>query len=64
MGTIKIGTRGSALALAQAYLTRDLIQKAFPDLTAEICIIKTSGDKDHVRSLVSFGGQCVFVKEI
>ena len=64
MGTIKIGTRGSALALAQAYLTRDLIQKAFPDLTAEICIIKTSGDKDHVRSLVSFGGQGVFVKEI
>ena len=64
MGTIKIGTRGSALALAQANLTRELIQKANPELSVEICIIKTSGDKDHVRSLVSFGGQGVFVKEI
>ncbi|MBP5248327.1 MAG: hydroxymethylbilane synthase [Fibrobacter sp.] len=64
MKTIRIGTRGSALALAQAHLTQGLIQKFFPDLTAEICVIKTSGDKDHVRSLVSFGGQGVFVKEI
>lgn len=30
----------------------------------EICVIKTVGDKDHLRSLVSFGGQGVFVKEI
>ncbi|MDY3921494.1 MAG: hydroxymethylbilane synthase [Hallerella porci] len=64
METVRIGTRGSALALAQAHLTQDLIQREFPQLKAEICVIKTSGDKDHVRSLVSFGGQGVFVKEI
>jgi len=41
---IKIGTRGSPLALAQAYMTRDLLKKSFPELAndgaLEICIIK------------------------
>lgn len=44
---VKIGTRGSPLALAQAYQTRDRLKEAFPDLQAdgaiEICIIKTTG---------------------
>lgn len=64
MKTVKIGTRGSALALVQAHLTESCIQKRFPDLQVEICVIKTVGDRDRVRSLVSFGGQGVFVKEI
>ena len=64
METIRIGTRGSALAMAQANLTRDLIVRKFPSVAVEIEVIKTQGDKDRVRSLVSFGGQGVFVKEI
>lgn len=64
MKTVKIGTRGSALALVQAHLTESCIQEMFPDLHVEICVIKTVGDRDRVRSLVSFGGQGVFVKEI
>lgn len=64
MEKIRIGTRGSALALAQAEQTKKLIRENFPESDVEICVIKTVGDKDHVRSLVSFGGQGVFVKEI
>ncbi len=64
MERIRIGTRGSALALAQAEQAKKLIQENFPGSDVEICVIKTVGDKDHVRSLVSFGGQGVFVKEI
>jgi hypothetical protein len=45
----KIGTRGSPLAMAQAYMTRDLLEKTFPELAEEgaleIVIIKTTGDK-------------------
>lgn len=64
MKKIRIGTRGSALALAQAEQAKCLVLENFPEVDVEICVIKTVGDKDHVRSLVSFGGQGVFVKEI
>lgn len=64
METVRLGTRGSALALAQAEMTKRQILEKFPECRVEICVIRTQGDKDHVRSLVSFGGQGVFVKEI
>ena len=41
---IKIGTRGSKLALTQANLVADSFKKLDPGITAEICVIKTSGD--------------------
>lgn len=44
---VRIGTRGSPLAMAQAYQTRDRLKETFPELKAdgavEICIIKTTG---------------------
>jgi len=43
--TLKLGTRGSALALAQADLTTTLLKAAHPDLTIERVIIKTTGDR-------------------
>lgn len=64
METVRLGTRGSALALAQAEMTKRQILEKRPRTRVEICVIRTQGDKDHVRSLVSFGGQGVFVKEI
>ncbi len=64
MKRMRIGTRGSALALAQAEQAKRLVQENFPEIDVEISVIRTAGDKDHVRSLVSFGGQGVFVKEI
>lgn len=41
---IKIGTRGSKLALTQANLVADSLIKIVQGITTEICIIKTSGD--------------------
>ena len=42
--TIVIATRGSALALAQANAVFDQCRKAFPKLSFEIKIIKTTGE--------------------
>lgn len=65
---VKIGTRGSPLALAQAYLTRDLLKKAHPELNEkgaiEIKIIKTTGDKVLSQPLADIGGKGLFTKEI
>jgi Porphobilinogen deaminase, dipyromethane cofactor binding domain len=45
---VRIGTRGSPLAMAQAYQTRDRLKEAYPELqedgAIEICIIKTTGE--------------------
>lgn len=66
--TLKVGTRGSPLALAQAYLTRDLLKAAFPHLqedgALEVVIIKTTGDKALNQPLADIGGKGLFTKEI
>jgi hydroxymethylbilane synthase len=61
---IKIGTRGSKLALTQANLVADSLKKMMPGLDVEICAIKTSGDIMQDVSLLNLGGKGVFVKEI
>lgn len=61
---IKIGTRGSKLALAQTDAVVQSLKKAAPQINAEICVIKTSGDIMQDVSLLQIGGQGVFVKEI
>jgi len=64
----RIGTRGSPLALAQAYETRDNLIQAFPELgdegAIEIVVIKTTGDKIQDRALMEVGGKGLFTKEI
>ncbi|MCA8881147.1 MAG: hydroxymethylbilane synthase [Rhodobacteraceae bacterium] len=63
---LKIGTRGSPLALAQAHETRDRIAAAF-DLEAsafEIVVIKTTGDMVQDRPLKELGGKGLFTREI
>ncbi len=64
--TLKIGTRGSPLALAQAAITRDLLVASGLVATnaIEIVIIKTSGDRIQDRSLADIGGKGLFTKEI
>ena len=66
--SFRIGTRGSPLALAQAYETRDNLIEAFPELGAdgaiEIVVIKTTGDKVQDRALMEVGGKGLFTKEI
>ncbi|WP_088346627.1 MULTISPECIES: hydroxymethylbilane synthase [Rhodomicrobium] len=63
---IRIGTRGSKLALAQAYQLRDRLIDAHnltPD-DFDIVIIKTSGDMITEKPLSEFGGKGLFTKEI
>lgn len=61
---LKIGTRGSKLALTQTNFVAEKLKKAIPDADIEICVIKTSGDIMQDVSLLTIGGQGVFVKEI
>ena len=63
---LRIGTRGSPLALAQAHETRSRLAAAF-DLSTEafeIVVIKTTGDKITDRPLKDIGGKGLFTKEI
>jgi len=61
---LKIGTRGSKLALTQADFVAEKIKKIMPEAVIEIRIIKTSGDIMQDISLLKIGGKGVFVKEI
>lgn len=64
---LRIGTRGSPLALAQANLVRERLSAAHEGLQgagSEICIIKTTGDQILDRPLAEVGGKGLFTKEI
>lgn len=62
--TIKIGTRGSKLALWQANTVKDALSAAFPQINFEIVIIKTKGDIILDVSLSKIGDKGLFTKEI
>src|SRR6476620_10103007 len=59
---IRIGTRGSKLALWQAYHVEEMLQAA--GLQTEIVIITTKGDKILDRSLAKIGSKGVFTEEL
>ena len=67
---LKIGTRGSPLALAQAYETRDRLMAAYdlPEAAFEVVVIKTTGDDMALiktdTPLKTLGGKGLFTKEI
>ncbi len=65
---LRLGTRGSKLALIQAGLVRDALAAAVPALSApdaiEIVAIRTTGDAIQDRPLSEAGGKGLFVKEI
>jgi hydroxymethylbilane synthase len=65
---LRIGTRGSPLALAQAYETRKRLQEEFEELRddgmIEICVLKTQGDMVLDKSLMELGGKGLFTKEL
>lgn len=62
MTPVKIGTRGSALALWQAKTVAALIERA--GRRVELVVIKTGGDRLQERPLSETGGKRLFVKEI
>ncbi len=61
---IKIGTRGSKLALWQANWVKSALKAGHPSLSVEIVAIKTKGDKILDVPLAKVGGKGLFVKEI
>jgi hydroxymethylbilane synthase len=61
---LTIGTRGSALALAQTRWVAGMILARYPDAEIKIEVIKTSADKDLTTSIRSGTATGVFVKEI
>src|SRR4029453_3592544 len=66
MQTLKIGTRGSPLALAQAHETQARLMEAhgMPAEEFEVVVISTSGDRIQDRPLSEAGGKGLFTKEI
>jgi hydroxymethylbilane synthase len=63
MDTLRLGTRGSELALFQANAVAGLL-RARAGVACEIVVIKTSGDRLAEASLAQIGGKRLFVKEI
>src|SRR5512143_3133439 len=61
---IRIGTRGSALALWQAEWVKAELEKKYPGMTVSLTKIKTTGDKILDVPLAKVGGKGLFVKEI
>ncbi len=63
---LRIGTRGSPLAMAQAYETRARLSAAFelPQTAFEIVVIKVTGDLIQDRPLKDIGGKGLFTREI
>jgi len=61
---IRIGTRGSVLALAQARWVQAQITGRYPDCPVELVIIKTTGDRLKDVPLAEVGGKGLFIKEI
>ena len=64
MSSLRIGSRPSRLALAQAETIRRRLQETAPGLTCEIVSIRTTGDKLMTPSLAQVGGKGLFVREL
>lgn len=61
---LRLGTRGSALALWQARLAASRLAALNPGLDVEIVVLKTEGDRFADAALTAAGGRGVFVREI
>jgi hydroxymethylbilane synthase len=61
---MRLGTRGSALALWQANWTKNELETHWPGLTVELIPIKTTGDRILNVPLAEIGGKGLFTKEL
>jgi len=61
---IRIGTRGSPLALVQARQAAARLEAAHPGLATELVPIRTTGDRVTDRPLAAIGGKGLFTKEL
>lgn len=62
--TVRLATRGSALALWQAHHVQSLLLHAGSCEHVEIVVVSTSGDRDKTTPLHQIGGKGIFVKEV
>jgi len=60
---IRLGTRGSALALVQAGMVRDALVHSY-GVAVDIVVIKTTGDMVQDRPLAEIGGKALWTKEL
>ena len=63
MTHIRLGTRGSPLALTQAHMVRDALIAAH-GMTVEVVVIRTTGDRVQDRALAEIGGKALWTKEL
>ena len=61
MSRIRIGTRGSRLALEQASLVQEALRRADSRIKTEIIVLRTKGDKIQDKPLSEIGDKGVFV---
>lgn len=61
---LRIGTRGSLLALTQSGFIKRALEELWPGLRVDLTIIKTTGDRIQDVPLAKVGGKGLFVKEI
>ena len=64
MNKIRIGTRGSKLALRQAALVQEAMERACGDIVTELVILRTRGDRIQDRPLSALGDKGVFASEL
>ena len=64
MALLRLGSRGSKLALTQAQRAAERLRAADPSLDIALVPITTSGDRDRSRPFGEIGARGVFVKEI
>jgi hydroxymethylbilane synthase len=61
---IRIGTRGSELALRQTHYVKTLLEERYPDIVINVQTIKTTGDKIFDVPLARIGEKGLFTKEL
>ncbi len=61
---LRLGTRGSDLAVAQSEAVADELRRAWPDLEVRLEVIRTTGDRQQDRALSTFGGKGIFTREL
>ena len=64
MSALRLATRGSPLARAQADRVAGVLRAAHPDMSIEVVVVETTGDRRADEPLRTLGGQGIFVKEI
>ncbi len=64
VGSLRLATRGSPLALWQARTVAAMVEAAHPAVTTELVVVRTEGDRDRTTPISRLGGRGVFCKEV